>query len=334
MKPTSKTNCKIKALGLSSGGLDSILSSLILKQEGIAVEWISFETPFFSASKAKKAAVTTGIPITVKNITDLYLEMLKHPRFGYGKHMNPCLDCHTLMLKIAGEFMAEKGFHFIFTGEVVGQRPMSQTKPSLRCVEKAAGLVGFVLRPLSAKRLPVTIPEEKGWVNREALLALSGRSRKPQMALAKALGITDYPAPAGGCLLTDAGFSRRLKDLFAHQRTYLERDFELLKLGRHFRINARSKIIVGRTRKDNEAIWKLASQKGDILLNVSSAPGPVALIPKGAGEESIRQGAAICAGYSKVLKQRETIVSVVQNGCLETITVISTPPEEFRRYMI
>lgn len=276
----------------------------------------------------------TGIPITVKNITDLYLEMLKNPRFGYGKHMNPCLDCHTLMLKNAGERMAEKGFHFIFTGEVVGQRPMSQTKPSLRCVEKAAGLVGYVLRPLSAKRLPVTIPEKRGWVDRETLLSFSGRSRKPQLALAKELGITDYPAPAGGCLLTDAGFSRRLKDLFSHQETYLERDFELLKLGRHFRINAKSKIIVGRTHQDNQTIRKLASHRGDILLNVSNAPGPVALIPQGAGKETIRQGAAVCAGYSKAPKEHETIVNVVKNGCLETMTVISTPPEEFKKYMI
>jgi tRNA U34 2-thiouridine synthase MnmA/TrmU len=334
MKSTSETNCKIKALGLSSGGLDSILSASILKREGIEVEWISFETPFFSASKAKKAAVITGIPITVKNITDLYLEMLKNPRFGYGKHMNPCLDCHILMLKIAGEIMAAKGFYFIFTGEVVGQRPMSQTKPSLRCVEKAAGLVGYVLRPLSAKCLPVTIPEERGWVNRETLLSFSGRTRKPQMALAKKLGITDYPAPAGGCLLTDVDFSRRLKDLFSHQETYLERDFELLKLGRHFRINAKSKIIVGRTHQDNQAIRILASQKGDILLNVSNAPGPVVLIPQGAGKETIRQGGALCAGYSRVPKKRETIVSVLQNGCLETITVMSTPPEEFKKHMI
>jgi tRNA U34 2-thiouridine synthase MnmA/TrmU len=334
MKSTSETNCKIKAIGLSSGGLDSILSALVLKREGIEVTWVSFETPFFSASKAKKAAAITGIPITVQNITDLYLEMLKHPRFGYGKHMNPCLDCHTLMLKIAGKRMAEKGVHFIFTGEVIGQRPMSQTKPSLRCVEKAAGLVGYVLRPLSAKRLPVTIPEERGWVNREALLSLSGRSRKPQMALAKELGITDYPAPAGGCLLTDAAFSRRLKDLFSHQETYLERDFELLKLGRHFRINAKSKIIVGRTHRDNQAIRTLASQKGDILLNVANAPGPVALIPQEADEETIRQGAAACAGYSKVPKKHETAVNVSKNGHVETITAMSTPPEEFKKYMI
>ncbi len=325
---------KIKALGLSSGGLDSILSALVLKQEGIEVEWVSFETPFFSASKAKKAAFVIDIPITVKNITGLYLEMLKKPRFGYGKHMNPCLDCHALMLKIAGEVMAERGFNFIFTGEVVGQRPMSQTKPSLRCVEKAAGLVGYVLRPLSAKLLPITIPEEKGWVNREALLSFSGRSRKPQMALAKELGITDYPAPAGGCLLTDVAFSRRLKDLFAHQEKYIERDFELLKMGRHFRLSSTSKIIVGRTQKDNQKIKNLSHQQGDILLKVAGFPGPVALIPQGAEAETILTGAALCAGYSKAPAGRETMVNVTKNGNVESVTVISTPPGEFKKYMI
>ncbi|MFH1672861.1 MAG: tRNA 4-thiouridine(8) synthase ThiI [Pseudomonadota bacterium] len=325
---------KIKALGLSSGGLDSILSALVLRHEGIEVEWISFETPFFSASKAKKAAAVIGIPITVKNITGLYLEMLKKPRFGYGKHMNPCLDCHALMLKIAGEVMAERGFNFIFTGEVVGQRPMSQTKPSLRCVEKAAGLVGYVLRPLSAKLLPITIPEEQSWVNREALLSLSGRSRKPQMTLAKEFGITDYPAPAGGCLLTDAAFSRRLKDLFLHHKEYVERDFELLKIGRHFRLNSTSKIIVGRTQKDNQKIENLSHEQGDILLKVSNFPGPVALIPQGAEKETILTGAALCAGYSKAPKGRETIVNVMKNGNIESVTVISTPPEEFKKDMI
>lgn len=325
---------KIRALGLSSGGLDSILSALVLRKGGVEVEWISFETPFFSAAKAKKAAAVTGIPIIAKSITERYLEMLKSPRFGYGKHMNPCLDCHALMLKIAGETMATQGFHFIFTGEVLGQRPMSQTKPSLRCVEKAAGLVGYVLRPLSAKLLPPTIPEEKGWVHRDELLSISGRSRKPQMALAEEFGITDYPSPAGGCLLTDATFSRRLRDLFAHQKIYRERDFELLKVGRHFRLNAQNKIIVGRTKQDNEKIKGLSRQRGDILLKVSRFPGPIVLIPQGAESEIIRKGAALCAGYGKAPKGRETTVTIMQNGRLESVTVPSALPGEFRDYMI
>jgi len=330
---------KIRAIGLFSGGLDSILAALVLKRAGIEVECISFETPFFSASKAQEAFGATSIPVHVRNITEPYLKMIRSPRFGYGKHMNPCLDCHALMLKIAGQVMAEMGFDFIFTGEVVGQRPMSQTKPSLRCTEKAAGLVGYVLRPLSANLLPVTIPEDKGWVNRDDLLFLSGRSRKPQIALAKEYGISEYPAPAGGCLLTDATFSRRLKDLFLHQQEYLVRDFELLKTGRHFRLTEKHKIVVGRTQQDNHKIEELLFQKdgfekGDVILKVSGFPGPVGLIPRGADKEIIYKGAAICAAYSKADKDTKTNITVRTNGRTESVTVISHPPERYRQQMI
>ena len=228
-------NKKVRALGLCSGGLDSILAGVLLREQGVEVEWITFETPFFSAMKARRAARITGIPLTVQNITADYLPMLKDPPCGYGQHMNPCMDCHALMFKKAGEVMREKGFDFLFSGEVLGQRPMSQTKPSLRYVEKNSGWDGYILRPLSAKNLPETIPEKNGLVDREKLLDLSGRSRKPQMKLAEQYGIKDYPSPAGGCLLTDKSFSKRLKDLFEHQGTYTENELFLLRFGRHFR---------------------------------------------------------------------------------------------------
>ncbi len=172
------TNKKIKALGLCSGGLDSILSALVLRNQGVDVEWITFETPFFSPEKAKKAADMTGIPLYVSDITDPYLKMLKNPSCGYGKNMNPCLDCHTLMFRFAGERMKIEKFDFLFSGEVLGQRPMSQTRPSLRYVEKHSGFEEYILRPLSAKKLPETLPEKKGLVDRERLLDFSGRSRK------------------------------------------------------------------------------------------------------------------------------------------------------------
>ena len=199
---------KVRALGLCSGGLDSILSALVLRKQEIEVEWINFETPFFSSASARQAAYITKTPITVKNITRAYLKMLKNPPCGYGKHMNPCLDCHALMFKLAGTVMKDNRFDFLFSGEVLGQRPMSQTKPSLRYVEKQSGFDGYILRPLSAKRLPVTIPEKEGLVNRGLLLDISGRSRKAQIKLAEKFGVTDYPAPAGGCLLTDKGEER------------------------------------------------------------------------------------------------------------------------------
>ncbi|MFW6284018.1 MAG: tRNA 4-thiouridine(8) synthase ThiI, partial [Desulfosalsimonas sp.] len=204
------------ALGLCSGGLDSILAGLVLRRQGIDVVWISFETPFFDAEKARAAAGQTGIELIVKDITDRYLPMLAAPPAGYGQFVNPCMDCHALMFRIAGEMMAQTGADFLFSGEVLGQRPKSQVKSALRYVEKRSGFDGYILRPLSAKKLPVTAMEQQGLVDREALLDFSGRSRKPQMALAKSFGVTDYPAPAGGCLLTDPGFSKRLEDLMTH----------------------------------------------------------------------------------------------------------------------
>jgi tRNA U34 2-thiouridine synthase MnmA/TrmU len=214
-----KKNKQVRALGLCSGGLDSMMSGLVLRQQGIEVEWVSFETPFFNAAKARKASEMTGIPLTVKPIYNIYIKMLKHPPAGYGKYMNPCMDCHTLMFKLAGEMMPQGNFDFLFSGEVLGQRPMSQNKQALGYVAKHSGHKGYILRPLSAKNLPETIPEKEGLVDREQLLDIAGRGRKRQMELAKNFGISDYPAPAGGCLLTDKNYSIRLREIFEHQKT-------------------------------------------------------------------------------------------------------------------
>ena len=275
------TDCKnkgVRALGLCSGGLDSILAGLVLRQQGIAVEWVTFETPFFSAGKAREAARITGIPLRVERITEIYLPMLRNPAIGYGKNMNPCMDCHTLMFRLAGQRMRSEGIDFLFSGEVLGQRPMSQSKTSLRYVEKHSGFEGYILRPLSAKRLPVTIPEASGLVDRERLLDLSGRSRKPQIALAKAFGVTEYPAPAGGCLLTDPNYSRRLKDLFDHQVEVREAELELLKYGRHFRLSDDAKIVVGRTKGENQKMIAHHDPGCDTLMKLKAYPGPTVLI--------------------------------------------------------
>ena len=311
----------VRALGLTSGGLDSILSALVLKDQGIEVAWVNFETPFFSADKARRAARVTGIPLTVKNITEVYVEMLKNPNCGYGAHMNPCLDCHALMLQLAGAIMKEKGFDFLFTGEVLGQRPMSQTKPSLRYVEKNSGFEGYILRPLSAKRLASTIPEQEGLVDRERLLDIAGRGRKEQIKLANAFGITDYPAPAGGCLLTDAGFSRRLRDLLEHQETCQERDFELLKHGRHFRLGDTYKVVVGRTKEDNRQISKLVRPEKDIKLRMADMGGPMVLIPGAAPDQVVREAATLCAAYSKAKDGAPARVCVKGPGGVEILTV-------------
>ncbi len=290
---------KVRALGLSSGGLDSILSGLVLRKAGIEVEWISFETPFFSSEKAKKASEKTKIPLITKDITEIYMKMLRNPPCGYGQHMNPCLDCHALMFRIAGKVMDEKGFDFLFSGEVVGQRPMSQTKPSLRYVEKNSGYEGYIVRPLSIKLLPRTIAEKKGFVDRQSLYGFSGRSRKPQIALARKFKIDDYPAPAGGCLLTDKGFATRLKDLFRYEKNILKNDLYLLKYGRHFRIDPLSKIIVGRNKKDNQAIFCHYEPENHILIKTTNVPGPVVILSGKAGDEALRLARSLCVGYGK-----------------------------------
>jgi tRNA U34 2-thiouridine synthase MnmA/TrmU len=324
----------VKGLGLCSGGLDSMLSGLVLREQGIHVEWITFETPFFSSEKARRASEITGIPLIVQPITDLYIEMLKAPNCGYGKHMNPCLDCHALMFRLAGEKMKAKGFHFLFSGEVLGQRPMSQTRPSLRYVEKNSGFDGYILRPLSAKRLEETLPEKNGLVNRDLLLGITGRGRKDQIRLARHFGIKDYPAPAGGCLLTDKGYSNRLRDLFKYQPQYTENDFHLLKSGRHFRINNQAKIIVGRTKADNQEISRYTNPARDTIIKAHRYPGPLVVIPNGASKEMILLAATMCAGYSKAPGDMPVQVKVQDRAKQEVVTVLGVSPKKFSKYLI
>lgn len=325
---------KVRALGLCSGGLDSILSALVLRRQSIEVEWVTFETPFFTSEKAQNASSNTGIPLIVENITSLYLEMLKNPPCGYGQHMNPCLDCHALMFRLAGEIMKKREFDFMFSGEVAGQRPMSQTKPSLRYVEKHSGFDGYIVRPLSGKILPETIPEKEGKVKRDLLLNFSGRSRKQQIVLAKEFGVTNYPAPAGGCLLTDKGYSSRLKDLFDHYDTYTENELQLLKCGRHFRLNKDVKIIVGRTHEDNENIKKYIDPEMDIIIEVKDFPGPTVRMQHGADRASIILAASICAGYSKAPDDTPVDVEVISPHCREFVQVLGIQPTEVKGMLL
>jgi tRNA-specific 2-thiouridylase len=318
----------VRALGLCSGGLDSMLAGMVLRQQNIEVAWITFETPFFTADKARAASRITGIPLTVQRITEVYLPMLRSPACGYGKNMNPCMDCHALMFRLAGEHMRAEGFDFLFSGEVLGQRPMSQTKTALRYVEKHSGFDGYILRPLSARRLPVTVPEAEGLVDRERLLDFSGRGRKAQIALAESLGIADYPAPAGGCLLTDPNYARRLKDLFDHQEAVREAELELLKYGRHLRLGQCTKIVVGRTQGENQRIAELHDPADDILLKLKSLPGPTVLVPRRASPSDLEQAAAICAGYSKAPADREVEVLVTAAERKDVLRVAPLAPEK------
>ena len=296
-----------KALGLLSGGLDSSLAALCLKRQGVDVTAICFVTPFFGSSKAELAAKQMDIPLIIENISEVHLAMLKKPRYGYGKNMNPCIDCHAMMFRIAGEIMAERGFDFLFSGEVLGQRPMSQNSDALRSVANYSGHPDRILRPMSAKLLPITTIEEQGLVNREQLLDIQGRSRKPQEALAREWELTDFPSSGGGCLLTEIHFSDRLRDLFVHQPDCTVNDVELLKIGRQFRLSEQSKLTLGRHQKDNDSI-RNAANSAYIILRTPGVSGPLGLVSGQPSEKDLQTAGAILASYGKAKDQAKVEV--------------------------
>ena len=282
---------QVKALVLLSGGLDSILAVKLLLEQGIEVTAINFRTNFCGPSKARPAAEMLGVKLREINIRQEFLPILKNPKHGYGAGLNRCIDCHALMLKKAGQIMREEGFDFVATGEVLGERPMSQHKQALEIVEKDADVVGYLLRPLSAKLLAPTLAEQEGLVDRAKLLAISGRSRKSQMALAKQFGIKEYPTPAGGCALTQKDFAGRLKELMLNKPDFTPEDVDLVAVGRHIWIDsstsldvsrdkslgASTQIILGRNQEENEILVRVA-KNGDILIVPDGWPGPTALV--------------------------------------------------------
>ena len=281
---------------LLSGGLDSVLSLKIVLSQGVRVKGLNFITPFLKEQKiVREQAEGFGIPLVTIRLGEDYLDLVKRPKHGYGKYLNPCIDCRILMFKKAKALLRSK-LSFIVTGEVLAQRPSSQYKNALLLIEKEAGLVGKVLRPLSAKVLPETIPEKQGLINREELLAISGRSRKEQLKLAKNFGIKNYLSPAGGCLLTEKEFSLKLKDLFEHREKVEISDIDLLKVGRHFRLSPETKLIVGRNERENNLLLSLAGDD-DFLLEVNGIPGPTGIL-ESRSEDLIPLAARIVARYS------------------------------------
>ena len=288
---------KIKAVALFSGGLDSILALKLIQEQGIEVKGVNFKTPFFGLDEAFVIAKDLDINLEIINITEELLKILKKPKYGFGKNMNPCIDCHTLMFKKAGEYMNKIGASFILSGEVLGERPMSQNRNSLSIIERESGFEGKILRPLSALLLTETIPEKGGLVNRNKLLDISGRSRKRQIELAAKMGINDYPSPAGGCKLTEPAFSKRLRDLFTQGSFSLE-EIELLKLGRHFRLSKDIKLVVGRNKEENEQLQNFF-QDGDFLFKAKNLKGPVSLLKRGSrvNNEPIDKSCQITARY-------------------------------------
>jgi len=320
---------KPRGIGLLSGGLDSILAFKVLQEQDIDLIAVTFVTPFFGPEKAIRAAEKLGVPITVRDITREHLEIVKAPKYGYGSQMNPCIDCHGLMFRIAGRIMEEEGADFLFSGEVLNERPMSQNRGALRAVEKLSGYEGYILRPLSAKLLPETIPEREGKVNREMLLDLHGRSRRRQMELAEKYGIEEYPSPAGGCRLTEPGFSARMRDLIQNEDELRVRDIELLKVGRHFRIAHGIKAIVGRNKTENQRLLQMAERSQDVIIYVSGFKGPLTLVPRGlkADRKHLITAARICIRYSDAPSSEEVEVILSRIGGKETMKARSADEE-------
>lgn len=304
-----------------------MLAAALLKRQGVDVTCISFVTPFFGAERAKKAAAALGIPLIVKEISEPHLQMVKEPRYGYGRNMNPCIDCHAMMFRIAGGIMEEEGFDFLFSGEVLGQRPMSQNLSALQAVAKYSGYAAKILRPLSAKLLPVTVMEEAGLVDRSQLFDIQGRTRRRQQEYAAAWGIRDYPASGGGCLLTEERFSDKLRDLFKYDPEAGVRAVEQLKIGRQFRLSPRAKLIVGRNEADNEQIFALAGPD-DYLLKAPEIAGPCGLLVGKPEPADMELACGIVASYGK--KQGDSLVTVAaRRGTEKDLhNVVPTPRSE------
>ena len=292
-----------KAILLFSGGLDSLLASQILKKQNIEIIPVCFESYFFGSKQAKKTAEQNDLNIRTVNIAQDQLNVVKNPAHGRGQHLNPCVDCHLLMLKKAKELMAQEGADFIATGEVLGQRPFSQNNNTFKMMEKRAGLEGLILRPLSAKLLEETIPEKNGWVKREYLFDIQSKSRKGQMDLVKKFGIEYFPQPAGGCLLTDPEFSKKLEDLMERDPEFGGEDIKILKIGRIF-FEDGFFAVVARDQTESEDLAR-SKQNSDILLVPDNFAGPTVLIrPLAAGEgwpagEVLEKGKDLVMKYSK-----------------------------------
>lgn len=324
-----------RAVALYSGGLDSTLAIITVLRQGIEVKAVTFMNHFgcdvsdrSSCSKNPFAAAEKfGFEVKMSHLSDKFISIVKNPKFGHGKNMNPCVDCRILMLKEAKEFMEMTGAEFIVTGEVLGQRPMSQRRDSLNIIDREAGLKGLVLRPLSAKLLKPTMPEEEGLVNRDMLYGFGGRSRKPQMALAEEFGLTEYPAPAGGCLLTEPNYAYRLRELFDHHPDSSPLDLRLLRIGRHFRISPECKVIVGRDKAENEALLKLADDHSP-LMRVLGHGSPTTLLSGRTDEEAILIAAALCARYSDGRRLDKVDVKVI-SGVAEGLTLRVSPATDF-----
>ncbi len=318
-----------KCVALLSGGLDSILAIRVLQEQGIEVHAVNYVIKFAACiptngeNAATKAAKVLGVPVKVVDITEEYLSVLLNPKHGYGANINPCIDCKIFMLTKAKKYMEEIGASFLVTGEVLGERPMSQRRDALAMIEKDAEVRGILLRPLSARILDETIPEKEGVVDRKRLLDIKGRSRRPQMALAKKFGINEYPNPAGGCLLTDEGFTRRVKDLMEYKE-FNTTNLMFLTVGRHFRLSPHVKLAIGRDKKENDTLETHVGPE-DICMRLEEHQGPLGVLRGAPDEGSILTAARLVAYHTK-LRNEPSLKVEYWKGASGARSVITVKP--------
>lgn len=331
---------KKKVVALLSGGLDSQLAVRIMQKQGFDVSAVAIKTPFcdFDCGRGcgfeiRERADDLNVDLKTVYLGDEYIEMLKRPKHGVGAGFNPCIDCRSMMFKAAKKHMDEIGAEFIISGEVVGQRPMSQHRPALKTIEKESGLEGKIVRPLSAGLLPPTDPERDGLIKREELGMIRGRTRKIQLQMAREFGIQDPPNAGGGCLLTDPAFGLRAKDLFDHIETPTINDIDLLKLGRQFRLDELTKFVVGRNKDENQMISALALPN-DILLEAKDYVGPISILRGENSEEHIRFAASVTLRYSDAPKEKECVVLLHKNSKVIEISCFGASEKDYLKYRI
>ena len=333
---SNKTSVRSKALVLFSGGLDSTLVLKLLISEGVNVEAVTFVTPFCPQSNELDQEFCKDVGVKLHRIFlgEEFLEIVMNPRHGYGSRMNPCIDCRILMLKKAKQLADHIGADFLATGEVLNERPFSQREDALFLIEKKADLQGKILRPLSAKLLPETDAEKSGLIQREKMLDMEGRRRLRQFELAKALEVQDYPNPSGGCLLTEPRFSERLKEHLSHEDHLTLLDADLLKIGRHFRVDD-LKVIVGRDKKENEKLTSMAEKNGLSMMEVEGFMGPVTVFKGKPREATKKKVARIAVRYSDAPRKESAKIKlkIPLNG-EEILEEAVTDENEFADCMI
>jgi len=329
---------KKKVVALLSGGLDSQLAVKMMQKQGFEVSAVAIKTPFcdFDCGRGcgfeiREKADDLNVNLKTVYLGDEYIEMLKHPKHGIGAGFNPCIDCRSMMFDAAKKHMEDIGAEFIISGEVLGQRPMSQHAPALRTIEKESDLVGKIVRPLSAALLPETDPEKNGLIKRENLGMIRGRTRRNQLDMAKKYGIENPPNAGGGCLLTEPQFGIKAKDLFSHTENPTINDIDLLKIGRHFRLDEQTKFIVGRNKDENEMI-KAIALPGDILLEAKDFVGPVSILRGSNAKEHLKFASSVTLRYSDAPNNKQAIVSIKNNDLVEEIASQSAKEESYIQF--